>query len=92
MRKIVAALLLAVFIMSWVVVAADSSQPAMEKKEKPPRMIAIETRTISTWVHTCVAYDSQTGVMYLISRGGGICPMLDADGNVLLYSPEKEGV
>lgn len=54
------------------------------------RMIPVETDLLATWAQVCVVYDSHTGVMYLVSRAGGVCPMIDADGQPLLYTPVDE--
>ena len=56
-----------------------------EVEEEVSRIVSMETDRLATWAQVCIAYDSQTGVMYMISRGGGICPMIDVEGNPLIY-------
>lgn len=58
-----------------------------EESVEANRMIPIETDLLATWAQVCVVYDSHTGVMYLVSRAGGVCPMIDADGRPLLHTP-----
>ena len=62
-----------------------------EEEPELPRIMAIGVEPLATWANVCIAFDSETGVMYLISRAGGICPMIDAEGRPLIYEVgEKE--
>ncbi len=63
----------------------------MEKKERFKQVLVEDFRDPiqDPLYDTQVIVDLVTGVQYLISRQGGICPLLDRDGKPLLHTGEE---
>ena len=92
MKKIV--YMLAALLMVGSIAAADvelsSSTNAIAKDEEPMILQRIQTILIDNGVRVCIAYDVETGVMYILSRSGGICQMVDEHNNPRIYIPTAQ--
>lgn len=58
--------------------------------EKNKRLVCVERSMPAVWVHICIFYDIETGVMYMVSREGGMTVMVDAEGKPLIYRGERK--
>lgn len=97
MKKLLVILLVAVMLVLFCACALQDDTSAQAKEEKAKargeRFVVITSNgfTGASGYYT-LFYDIQTKVMYISTEsykyGGGLTPLLDADGNVMLYDGE----
>ena len=49
-------------------------------------LVKVQTLLVDNGIRVTIVYDVETNVMYMISRGGGVCMLVDAEGNPRLYT------
>ena len=49
-------------------------------------LVRVQTLLVDNGIRVTIVYDVETNVMYMISRGGGVCMLVDAEGNPRLYN------
>ena len=49
-------------------------------------LVRVQTLLVDNGIRVTIVYDVETNVMYMISRGGGVCMLVDAEGNPRLYT------
>lgn len=60
----------------------------IKRTEAEPRLVLVSREQPVSWAHVCIVYDAKTKVMYMMTRTGGVEPMIDAQGRPLLYTEE----
>lgn len=49
-------------------------------------LVRVQSLLVDNGIRVTIVYDVDTNVMYMISRGGGVCMLVDTEGNPRLYN------
>ena len=72
-----------------IALCAAAAYGMCEETKPRTRIVPICQEAPSPWLHVGIFYDSETGVMYMMTRRTGVTVMVGADGKPLIYKPEE---
>lgn len=92
MKKIIAILTASIMTLSALNLSACSDMEIQSEADSTVEQIGLEEVSRDRW---CIyAYDRDTKVLYILSRGddgrGSACVMVDQDGNPRIYEDHEE--
>lgn len=87
---IVACLLFSIVILtvnylSTAVAEEEIVHETIQEVEQEDILVRVQTLLVDNGIRVTIVYDVETKVMYMISRGGGVCMLVDSAGNPRLY-------
>lgn len=80
--------LIALVMVSLIILCSCEASVVQKNSKENERLVMIYKE--STAVATYIFVDRETKVQYLVTYEGGICPMVDENGNILLYEGDLE--
>ena len=85
---IVACIMFSILLLTVNYVSAIAEEEVAETIQEIAQediLVRIQTLLVDNGIRVTIVYDTNTKVMYMISRGGGVCMMVDSFGNPRLY-------
>lgn len=61
------------------------AEDVKQEVEQEDILVRVQTLLVDNGIRVTIVYDVETKVMYMISRGGGVCMLVDSSGNPRLY-------